>query len=62
MTHIETARFNEVIGLQIGAIQEVVHKRHENNDLEELEAIIAELEGTIADLKGSLAAVPHGHR
>jgi len=62
MTHIETARYNEVIGLQIGAIQEIVHKLRESSDLEELEAIIAELEGTIADLKGSLAAVPHRHR
>ena len=59
MTHIETARYNEVIGLQIGAVQEIVHKLNENLDLEELEAIIAELEGEIADLKGSLAAMPH---
>lgn len=61
MTHIETARFNEVIGLQIGAIREVAHKLHENSELEELEAIIVELEGMIADLKGSLAAMPHRH-
>lgn len=52
MTHIETARFNEVIGLQIGAIREVAHKLDENSDLEELEAVIAELEG-------SLEAMPH---
>lgn len=59
MTHIETSRYNEVIGLQIGAIREIAHKLNENRDLEELEDIIAELEGTIADLKGSLAAMPH---
>jgi hypothetical protein len=59
MTHIETARYNEVIGLQIGAIQEIVHKLNENRAIEELEAIIAELEGAIAELKGSLAAMPH---
>jgi hypothetical protein len=59
MTHIETARYNEVIGLQIGAVQEIAHKLNENLALEELEAIIAELEGAIADLKGSLAAMPH---
>jgi hypothetical protein len=59
MTHIETVRFNEVIGLQIGTIKETVHKLSENSDLEELEAIIAELEGMLADLKGSLAAMPH---
>jgi hypothetical protein len=61
MTHIETARFNELIGLQIGAIQETVHKLNENRDLEDLESIVAELEGTIADLKRSLAAFPHKH-
>jgi hypothetical protein len=62
MTHIETARFNEVIGLQIGAIRETVHKLNENCDLEELESIVAELEGMTADLKRSLAAVPHKHQ
>jgi tetrahydromethanopterin S-methyltransferase subunit B len=61
MTHIETARFNELIGLQIGAIQETVHKLNENRDLEELESIVAELESTITDLKRSLAAFPHKH-
>jgi len=59
MTHIETSRYNEVIGLQIGAIQEVAQRLNENSALEELEAIIAELEGTIADLRGSLTAMPH---
>jgi len=59
MTHIETARYNEVIGLQIGAIQETAHRLNENSALEELEAVIAELEGAIADLKGSLAGIPH---
>lgn len=61
MTHIETARFNEVIGLQIGAIQEIVHKLNENSELEELEAIVAEMERMIADLKATLAAFPHKH-
>ena len=61
MTHIETERFNEVIGLQIGAIQEIVHELDEKRDLEELEAIIAALEGEIAALKESLAAIPHKH-
>jgi len=57
--HIETARYNEVIGLQIGAIQEIAHRLNENLDLEKLEAAIAELEESVADLKGSLAAMPH---
>ena len=57
--HIETARYKEVIGLNIGAIQEVAQKLNVNRDLEELEAIIVELEGTIVDLRSSLAAMPH---
>ena len=61
MTHIETARFNEVIGLQIGAIQETAHTLNADSDLEELEANIAELEISIADLKATLAGIPHEH-
>lgn len=61
MTHIETSRYNEVIGLQIGSIREIAHKLNEDCDMEELEAIIAELEEAIADLRGSLTAVPHKH-
>ena len=57
--HIETARYNEVIGLNIGAIQEVAQKLNVNRDLEEMEVIIAELEGATADLRESLAAMPH---
>ena len=57
--HIETARYNEVIGLNIGAIQEVAQRLNVDRELEEMETIIAELEGTIADLRGSLAAMPH---
>lgn len=61
MTHIETDRYNEVIGLQIGTVREIAHRLSEDCDLEELEAIIAELEESIAGLKESLAAVPHSH-
>lgn len=59
MTHLETARYNEVIGLQIGAIQQIAHKLNENLDMEVLETIVAELEETVAALKGNLAGVPH---
>ncbi len=59
MTHIETDRYNEVIGLQIGSIREIAHRLSEDCDMEDLEAIIAELEEAIAGLKGSLAAFPH---
>jgi polyhydroxyalkanoate synthesis regulator phasin len=62
MTHIETARFNDVIGLQIGTIQEAAQKLNRGRAVEELETEIAELERTIADLKGSLEGVPHKHQ
>ncbi|HEY5513344.1 MAG TPA: hypothetical protein VIK40_06855 [Geomonas sp.] len=59
MTHIETARVNEVIGLQIGIIQEAARKLNMGSELQELEADIAALEKTIADLKDSLAGISH---
>lgn len=59
MTHIETARVNEVIGVHIGTIQEAAQMLNVNCDLQELEAHIATLERAVADLKESLAAVPH---
>jgi hypothetical protein len=62
MTHIETARLNEVIGLQIGTIQEAAHKLNADSDLEDLEATITQLEVAIADLKASLAGTPHRHQ
>lgn len=61
MTHIETARFNEVIGLQIGTIKEIAHTLNANSDIEEIEANIAELERTIADLKANLVGIPLKH-
>jgi len=61
MTHIETARINEVIGIQVGIIQEEAQKLKANSDLQEIEAAIAVLEKAIADLKGTLAAIPHQH-
>lgn len=62
MTHMETARIKEVIGLQIGAIREFAHKLSMNADLEELEAGVIDLEKALGDLKESLEALPHEHR
>ena len=59
MTHFETARINEVIGIQIGMVQEEAQKLKANSDLQVIEAAVAELEKAIADLKGTLAAIPH---
>ncbi len=62
MTHIETARINEVIGTQIGIVQEEAQHLKANSNLQEIEADIAALEKAIADLKDTLAAIPHQHR
>jgi len=43
-THVETARINDLIGLQIGAIQEEAQKLNVDSDLQEIEANIAALE------------------
>jgi len=59
MTRIETSRVNEVIGINIGIVQEAARKLDAGLELEKLEERIAELEGTIADLKTSLAALPY---
>lgn len=62
MTHIETARINEVIGLQIGIIREEAEKLNANSDLQVIEADIAALEKAIAELKDTVAAIPHKHQ
>lgn len=62
MTHIETARVNEVIGVQIGAVQAAAQRLRAAGAIEELEADIGALEKAIAELKGVLEALPHQHR
>ena len=59
MTHIETSRVNEVMGIKIGTVQEAAHRLSAVMELEELELGIAELEKCIADLKESLAGLPY---
>jgi cell division protein FtsL len=61
MTHIETARVNEVIGLQIGIIQEAARKLNMNSELQDLATDITALEKTITDLKDTLAGIAHKH-
>ncbi len=62
MTHMGTARIDELIGLQIGAIQQEVQLLNVDSDLKKLEAGIAALEERIAELKSTLEAIPHDHR
>lgn len=59
MPHLETARINEVIGLQIGAIQGFANELNVDSDIEELLANVVELEKSVAALKSSLKSVPH---
>lgn len=59
MTQIETTRINDLLGLQIAAIQEVAQKLDVDSDFRGLEANISALEKRIADLKVSLEAIPH---
>jgi len=59
MTHIETSRVNEVIGINIGRVQEAARQLSAALELEQLEERIADLEKTIAELKEGLAALPY---
>ncbi|MCM2359003.1 MAG: hypothetical protein NDI77_12695 [Geobacteraceae bacterium] len=61
MTHIETARVNEMLGIQIGVIQDAAGKLS-GDDLEGLEAAIAGLENEIRKLRGMMEGLPHQHR
>jgi cell division protein FtsL len=59
MTHIETARVNELIGIQIGIVQQTARNLNMNRELQEIETDIGNLEKTIADLKDTLAGIAH---
>ncbi len=58
MTHIETARVNEMLGLQIGVIRDAAGKLN-GDDLEALETDIGALEKEIRKLREMLAGLPH---
>ena len=59
MTHLETTRVNDLIGLKIGVIQEEAQKLDVNSSLQELEVNLSALEKRTADLKVVLEAIPH---
>lgn len=61
MTHMETARVNEMLGLQIGIIKDFAAKLN-GDDLERLETDLAAVEEAVRELKGILAGLPHHHR
>jgi hypothetical protein len=60
MTHIETTRVNELLGLQIGVVRDF-SARLDARDLEQLDQDITELEGAIRELREMLASIPHHH-
>lgn len=60
MTHIETARVNELLGLQIGIIKDVAAKLN-TDDLERLETDLAEVGKAVKELRGILEGLPHKH-
>jgi len=59
MTHIATSRINELIGVQIGIIQEEAQKLDMNSDLQAIDAGVAALEKAVAALKDTLTSIPH---
>ncbi len=62
MAHFETSRVNDMLGLQIGTVQEAAQKLSTEGNIEELEWEIAALEDTISGLKERLESLPHKHR
>jgi phage FluMu protein gp41 len=58
MTHIETARVNEMLELQIAVIRDAAGKLN-GADLEQLAKDLGELEKAIKSLREIMAGLPH---
>ena len=58
MTRIETARVNEMLGLQIGVIRDAA-ARLNSDDLERLESGLDDLEKAMKQLREMLVSLPH---
>jgi hypothetical protein len=58
MTHIETTRVNEMLGLQIGVVREFLGRLN-TQDLEQLDKDVTELGVAVRELKEMLASLPH---
>ena len=59
MTHFETSRVNELIGLQIGKIKELVNLLNPSLDIQEIDSRLTEVEVAVAELRDSLSFLPH---
>jgi len=58
MTRIETARVNEMLGLQIGVIRDAA-ARLNSDDLERLESGLDDLDKAMKQLREMLVSLPH---
>jgi hypothetical protein len=61
MTHYNTARINEMLGLQIGMIRNIALKL-DVDDLEQMERNLTEMEGAIKDIRSMVEGLPHRHQ
>lgn len=59
MTHFETSRVNEVIGINIGIVQEAARRLSPGLELEQLQDEIVALERSIEELKKSIDSLPY---
>jgi hypothetical protein len=59
MSHIETARLNDLIAIRIAAIQEFAMAMSIDKELQELERLAADHEQATIELKTTLGAIPH---
>ena len=58
MTRIETARVNEMLGLQIGVIRDAA-ARLNSDDLERLQSGLDDLDKAMKQLREMLVSLPH---
>jgi hypothetical protein len=61
MTHYDTARINEMLGLQIGIIRNIALKL-DGYDLERMERTLVELEDAVKAARSMIEGLPHRHQ
>jgi len=61
MTHFDTARINEMLGLQLGVIKDIALKL-DGDDLEQLEINLTAMEGAVKDIRSMVEGLPHQHQ
>ena len=61
MTHFETARVNEMLGLQIGVIKDIASKLNDD-DLEQLERDLIVMGDSIKEARSMVESLPHRHK